>query len=129
AGADMAAARVKPAAPGATGAGVVPGERVLECRAGMSVTEKSEGKSITYSIKREALPACCRAGSPVRAVFLTCICTHLSPINRKEICRMPCARQDCVPRPEATKLAVHGPQCPLLNRLAHGNPALEESAR
>jgi len=33
--ADMAAARVKPAAPGATCAGVVPGERVLECRTGM----------------------------------------------------------------------------------------------
>src|SRR5207249_4370223 len=33
-----------------------------------------------------------------------------------------CARQDCVPRPEATKLAVHRPQCPLRNRTCRQEP-------
>jgi len=42
---------------------------------------------------------------------------------------MPCACQDCALRLEATNLAVPDPQCPLLNRLAHGNPALQEQAR
>src|SRR5205823_7784922 len=56
------AARARPAASDATGAGAVPGERVLECCADISVPAKSEGKSITCCSQRRPLPACCRLG-------------------------------------------------------------------